>query len=250
VKEKEDRVKLKILGIHIEDPNRANSIELNSPLNFAQLEIEFIPADPIEFREWIIPEQIECEFLIRGLSDRMKTVWKVEMILLIERGIPQTKKISISVLGKSPIYDIPLDERVEQSHLSLISSEIRELEVLALQEVRRRWGFNPDTKGWNQLATQDLSQKEINSLRKEILTRTAYRTLDPQFLKEVARLFMEAERKGLNTNVYVAEVIGRREDHTRTARTAENWIAKSREQGFLAPSTQKKPTQSKKEKTK
>lgn len=232
------------------DPNQANQITTFSMQDLAQSEATFIPADPVEFREWIIPEQIDCEFLIRGFSDRVKSVWKVEVTLLVERGIPQTKKISISLQGKSPIHNIPFDERVEKSHLSLLSSEIRELEVLALQVMTLCWEFDSQTRGWTRLSTKDFSQKEINALRKEILTRTAYRTLDPQFLKEVAQLFMEAERKGERTNIYVATVIGQREGRIRTAKTAEKWIAESRRQGFLASSTRKKTTQSKKGKTK
>ena len=240
---------IQTVGLHISNPNEATVVTTWSK-NLANSQISFIPADPIEFGEWTIPDHIQAEFLLRGIQARIKTLWKIEMSLVVDRGIPYTKKISVSVEGQSPVPNLPFSERVEKSHLSLTSSELRELEVLVLQAVREKWKFNPEKNSWEGISPGDLSEKEIARMRKEILNRTSYRSLDSQFLKEVANLYAEAESKGERTNVYVATVIGRREGRVRTAKTAEKWIAESRRQGFLEPSNRKKPRQKGKGKTK
>jgi len=236
-------VELEPIWVWIGDPNE--STDPNFP-NSGRLS----PAKPVEFGEWNAPEQIKCEFLLHGLQARVKTQWRVEMTIQFENLIPHTKKVAVSVEGKSGNKNYQHAERVEITHLVLTSNNLRELEALAIQSAIRQWKFNSNSKKWTVLSGEALSKKEISALRKEFRNRSSYRSNDDLFLKEVAQLFKEAERKGERTNVYVANEIGRREGRLRTVRTAENWIAKAREKGFLEATTRKKTTKRGKGKTK
>lgn len=243
-------MKIEPVGIYVKDPNENTAVTIFNVENFAKSTVSFSPAEPVELGDWIIPEQIECEFIIQGLQAKVRSVWKIELVIHIENKIPHTKKISLSVEGKSPLINRPLSERIENSYLALTASQLRELEVLAIQSVRKRWKFNSTDRNWTRLEGQEITKKEILAMKKEILNRTSYRTLDDQFLKEVAGLFIEAERKGERTNVFVANEIGRREGRFRSARTSEKWIAEARKKGFLALPNRKKTTTPKKGKAK
>ena len=236
-------MKIEPVWVWIGDPN-----ESKDP-NFPNSQ-RVSPAKPVELGEWNVPEQIKCEFLLNGVQARVKTQWRIEMTIQFEKLIPHTKKVSVSVEGKSGNKNYPHAERIEISHLLLTSSNLRELEALAIQSAIRRWKFNSKTKKWTALAGEELSQKEISSMRKEFFNRTSYKTLSDEFLKEVARLFIEAESKGERTNIFVANEIGRREGRVRSVRTSEKWIAEARKKGFLSLPNRKKTTKPRKGKTK
>ena len=225
-------MKIELVWVAIGDPNE--STEVNHP-NSQRLS----PAKPVKLGEWIVPDQIKCEFLIKGLQSRVNTLWRVEIVIQIENHIPHTKRVSVSVEGKSGNKKYPHAERIEVSHLALTSSNLREFEAKAIEEMRKWYEFNSESQNWKFLPFGELTAKETKAIRKETLNRTAYRTLDDQFLKEIARLFIEAERKGERTNKYIANEIGRRENIVRSAKTAEKWIAKARKKGILAQSNRK-----------
>lgn len=231
-----------VIGISVSDPNKEmESTRYNASMQ--PVDISYTPASPVRVGAWDVPESLVATFLLKGLQGKVRTVWTAEIHIVFQNEIPLTKRVEISIRGKSPLVNVPYAERIDGFHLSHISSHLRELEALAVATVAKRWRYL-ESGAWEETLNSDLTIKDIHKLEEGIRKRTTYRSRNDQFLKEVARLYLEAQKLGVPTNIYIANEVGRRdsrkENKNISAETSQKWVAEARKRGFLAPATARK----------
>ena len=232
---------LRLIGFEVGLPGEVLNSNYELSWNTAP---ETTQTKPVEIKKmYKVPKNFEVGFFYESLTIGKKLRWRVIFqIQVSDDGTPNTKDISITGdnFAKEPqhIYkDSNRGERVNSEALFLVGRSLRKLEVRALTLALQTFRYFNDSqiKGegtWtNNFMT--LSKKEIRAIEKDTLNRVSYKKNSPEFLKQISKLYQDAEKAGLPPVKFIQDEIGTQELRNVERRTAENWVRVARAKEHL-----------------
>lgn len=198
---------------------------------------------PIEIDGFLIPNDFGMRIYFESLSTKGLD-WCVSLQINIgPEGIPKTT--SLEVMGDGLMEQIWTDEvvftnvnRVERTHLEIVTQELRRLEALSIKLAVETWEYNRKLASWQYIAFDESmsklqAQKKLKSLEKEIMNRVSYRKIDDVFLKHISKLFKEGKKKGISPYEHIIEIISREESRDIPLKTVQRWVTDARKFNFL-----------------
>lgn len=212
---------------------------------------------PIEIYGHLIPSDFGMRIYFESFSTK-GLEWCVSLQIHIGlEGIPKTT--SIEVFGDGQVEQKFTGEvvytnvdRIERTHIEFVTKELRRLEALSVKLAAETWRYNTQLAAWGWVAadrTNDKSQaqKRLKSLEREIMNRVSYRKIDDIFLRRIAQLFLEGQRKGISPYRYIADQISREDSPLIKLKTVQRWVTNARKKGILPAPTSKKVSATKAE---
>ena len=198
---------------------------------------------PIEIYGHLIPSDFGMRIYFESFSTK-GLEWCVSLQIHIGlAGIPKTT--SIEVFGDGRVEQKLTGEvvytnvdRVERTHIEFVAKELRRLEALSVKLAVETWRYNTELAAWGWVAadrTKDKSQaqKRLKSLEREIMNRVSYRKIDDIFLRRIAQLFLEGQKKGMSPYRYIADQISREDSPLIKLKTVQRWVTSARKKGLL-----------------
>lgn len=194
-------------------------------------------------QQWYVPREFRVEFVFPTLVSREKLLWTAELLMEIsERGVPRAVEVTVkreSHSAKSG-FQISQRKRVEKEHLSAVSTDLRHLEAYAVALVANTFQLLELDEGgyvWelrSRIANDyEEDPKDWKELQDEMINRTRKQKWDDEFMKDIARIFRQAERENVPTNVKIAEVMGVRMFEEIDSKRVQKWVREARDRGFL-----------------
>jgi hypothetical protein len=208
----------------------------------------------VELLNYQVPQEFVAYFLIKDETPLNKEGlnWSVELRIqigelgtpilqsLTHRGLTGQEEITIDGLGNY----VPTRKHsgVSRKQIAIVEKNLGELLdaclslMLKSAEASENGGFTILSK------TRNIREKELQRFRKEMRNRFAKTKLTPEFLKEVAELYLaEVSRsKKAGDRCRTTEVICEAFRFRSDKKTVEAWVAKARREGFLPESNKKR----------
>jgi hypothetical protein len=209
--------------------------------------------DPIEVFDRLLPNHFESSFLVKSPnSDRC---WCIELSIKFgEAGTPYAEKISIQGLTSDTafrFYDGQLlpfrdlegiqrwqSEEIFKNQTELIyESVLSAIECLAYKGTIDNWGIPMRIKGeeLQLFQREELNSNKRKELRRQVQTLTDRRAIPLEDLKEVGRIYKEEFRNAKSAQRRPRMVLAVKDYFGISDDTAEYWIKRSREEGFIPP---------------
>jgi hypothetical protein len=209
--------------------------------------------DPIEVFDRLLPNNFESSFLVKSSnSDRY---WFIELSIKFgEAGTPYAEKISFQGLTSDtafrfyggqllPFRDLKeiqrwQSEEIFKNQTELIyESVVSAIECLAYKGTIDNWEIPMRIKGkeLQLFQREELNGNKRKELRRQIQALTDRRAIPLEDLKEVARIH-KAEFKNAKSAKRKARMVLVVADHFGINHdSAEYWIKRAREEGYLDP---------------
>ena len=197
----------------------------------------FEPSYPIE----LIPHQyIPRDFKISftHISEDGLNLWSTSLrVRTVVDKVPRA--IEVVIGGNSTdITGSTLKDhgRVDRAHLLYVAQEIRKLEALAAVEAIKRFHFDPleelqersvDAPKGKEVSPKVIESAEAKKLRRVVEDRNAKKQ-EPEFLREVAAVFIKARAERKRTNAAVKEYFDRKDGVDHPIKTVRGWVARAR----------------------
>ena len=192
---------------------------------------------PIE----LIPNQyLPRDFRIgfTHLSEDGKNLWSTSLrVRTVVDKVPRAIEVTVEGNSTDSSGSTLKDHgRVERAHLLHVAQEIRQLEALASVEAIKRFHFDPveelqersvDAPIGKVVSPKIIESAEATKLRRIVENRTAKKQ-EPEFLREVAAVFLKARAEQKRTNEAVKEHFDKKDGADHPIKTVRGWIARAR----------------------